>query len=885
MLGLWGARNLHDDAAVTTFLFTDIEGSTRLWEEEPVRMRSALEHHDAVSRLAVSNHRGEVVKMTGDGIHAAFHDPLDAIGAALELQLSLREFEANFGIALAVRCGIHAGTHFRRDEDFFGTAVNRAARIMAAAHGGQVLLSKLVAQRVDGRLPRDASLRDLGALRLRDLGRPERIFQLVHPGLRADFPALRSLEKTPTNLPHEWTSFVGREAECSRAAALLDAHRLVTVVGMGGLGKTRIALRVAATALDAYPGGVWYVELAPLRDARGVPLAVASVMGVKEEAGRPVIEALARHVADLEILVVLDNCEHLLHACADFAKQMLSSGRRLRILATSREPLHVAGEATLPLSALPVPDLRAPFEPLVLAQNAAVRLFIERAVAARADFELTNRNAAAVAAICHRLDGIPLALELAAARVRTLPVEQLAARLKDRFKLLKGGDSTMLPRQQTLRALIDWSHDLLSDPERALLRQLAVFAGGWTVGAAESVCQCDGEDVVDLLGRLVDKSMVAMSDGVGRYSQLETVRQYAQERLEASGGMLEVRSRHLAFHASLAEEAKTGMMGAEQSEWLERLDAERENIIAAHAYADAAPKGAQDGLRLISALKLYWINRGLLELGHRLTCEALERHGAAEGNFVRCKALFDLGQIRYFMGRYRESRRCLQEGLLIARELGDERAAQKILLPLGMAALGEGNADEAQRYLEEAFALASHGGDPRGLAAAASQLGQLKRVQGRNSEARELFDSALRIARAQDDAESIAIVQVNHAMLAILAADPQGAAEMLEEAFSIAARLNAKRVGQSAIEVCASLEAWRGHWTNTAILCGAAEIHARAMGIRRDPADEQFLAPLIAAASTAGGEGFVAALVEGRALGYEEAMGFARGLLLTSRRQ
>jgi predicted ATPase/class 3 adenylate cyclase len=872
------------DEAVTTFLFTDIEGSTRLWEVEPERMRPALERHDTIARGAVKHHGGEVVKMTGDGIHAAFSDPLDALGASLELQQALADAQATEGLALKVRCGMHAGPHQRRDDDFFGAAVNRAARIMAAAHGGQTLLSATVAQMLSGRLPEHVGLRDLGSVRLRDLGSPERIFQLVHPELRSEFPALRSLEETPNNLPHEVTSFIGRDAELARAGELLARNRLLTIFGMGGLGKTRLSLHVAAEAMDDYPDGVWFVELAPLRDPRGVAQAVATVLGVKEEAGRPVTEALARHVAKREILIVLDNCEHLVQACADFARQMLESGARLKVLATSREPLHVAGEVTFPLTALSVPDLRAPFEPAVLAQNEAAQLFIERAVAARPDFEVTTLNSSAIAAICHRLDGIPLALELAAARVRSLPVEQLAARLKDRFKLLKGGDLTQLPRQQTLRALIDWSHDLLSEAERVVLRQLAVFSGGWTLEAAEAVCIYPEEDVVDLLGRLVDKSLAALSSAAGRYSQLETVRQYSQERLEASDDSAHARSRHLAFYASMAEEAKTGMMGAGQSSWLEKIDEERENIIAAHAYADATPNGAQDGLRLISALKLYWINRGLLELGHTLTTEALERPLAAQRNFARCKALFDLGQIRYCMGRYDEARICLEEGLCIARELDDERAAGKILQHLGMAAFGDGDVDKARGYLEEAFALASGGADQRSVAAAASQLGQLNRVQGRNSEAHLLFERAIEIARSQGDVESGAIGQVNQSMLAILESDTARATGLLEQAVAVAMGLNAKRLGQAVIEVCAALEASSGRWTNAAILYGAAEAHASATGIHRDPADEQFLAPLIAAARTAGDASFDSAQAEGRALAYDEAIGFARRLLLTSRR-
>ena len=342
--------------AITTFLFTDIEGSSALWEREPARMRAALARHDAIARAAVEDHRGEVVKTSGDGIHAAFGDPLDAVRAVVELQQALADPAATGGVSLRVRCGLHAGVVERRDNDFFGSAVNRAARIMGAAHGGQVLVSQAVAVLISERLPTRVELRDLGTIRLRDLAHPEHVYQLVAPQLRQDFPALRSLEATPNNLPQQVTSFIGRERELSEAKELIGKTRLLTLLGVGGLGKTRLSLQLAADVMDDYPDGVWFVELAAIADARMVAQAAATVLGVKEEAGRPVGEALMKAVKDRRLLLVLDNCEHVVDACAELAKDLLQAGPHLKILASSREPLHVAGETSYPMPALAVPD-------------------------------------------------------------------------------------------------------------------------------------------------------------------------------------------------------------------------------------------------------------------------------------------------------------------------------------------------------------------------------------------------------------------------------------------------------------------------------------------------------------------------------------------------
>ena len=348
---------MHDPFAVTTILFTDIEGSTRLWEQDRARMSVTLAGHDAVARTAVEGNRGEIVKMTGDGMFAAFSDASDALNASLALQRSLADPATTNGVALRVRCGLHAGIVERRDNDFFGPTVNRAARIMGAAHGGQVLLSQAIADRVRESLPAAVSLRDLGSVRLKDLATPEHVYQVVHPELRHEFPALRSLEATPNNLPQQMTSFIGRERELSEVGAMLGQHRLLTLLGAGGLGKTRLSLQLGADVLDDFADGVWLVELAPSTDERMVAQAVASVLGVKEERGRPVVEALLEFVKDRHLLILLDNCEHLALACAALARDLLQVGREVRIVATSREPLHLAGEVTYQVRPLPVPEV------------------------------------------------------------------------------------------------------------------------------------------------------------------------------------------------------------------------------------------------------------------------------------------------------------------------------------------------------------------------------------------------------------------------------------------------------------------------------------------------------------------------------------------------
>ena len=493
---------------------------------------------------------------------------------------------------------------------------------------------------------------------------------------------------------------------------------------------------------------------------------------------------------------------------------------------------------------------------------------------------MTAHNAAAVADICRRLDGIPLALELAAARARSLSVESIAARLSDRFALLVGGDRTALPRQQTLRALIDWSHDLLTERERVLFRRLAVFAGGFSLEGAEALCAAGKDNIPDVpavLGQLVEKSLVEADGESERYRFLETVREYAQDRLEESGEADQARNAHLGFYLAYVEKASPQLRSAQQGVWLTRLDLERENILAAHAWCNRGEAECNVGLRLVSSMRRYWMVRGLLELGHQVTVEAIMRDGAQARSSARCAALFDAGQLSCWMGRYGEGQRYLEESLSIARELGDTKGVAVVLQPLAMASLGQGNITAARGHLEEALALAQSLGNKREIAAALNALAQINRMEGDLDSAEPLYENVVALARELDDREIVAIGLLNLAMVSIGRGAGDRARVALLEAHAIAAQSGSKPAGQSVLEVCAGLGALRAHWETAAGLFGAAEAQTAQTGLRRDPTDEAFLAPLIVKARTAMGEAaFAASEAAGRALTYDQAMAAAR---------
>ena len=849
---------------LTAILAADVAGYTRLMAADAGATVAALEEARAVFRKQIAAQGGRVVDMTGDSVLALFESAAGAVDAALAVQQALEAASQTTAAErrLRMRIGVHLGDVIEKpDGTIYGHGVNVAARLQAKALPGGLCMSETLYENVKAKL--GGSARFAGRQRFKNIDEPIAIWQIVPEGAAA--PAHYELDATPNNLPLQLTSFIGREGELAEVAKLLEQSRLLTLLGVGGIGKSRLSLELAAQVMPQFEDGVWLVELATLRDTRLVPQAVASVLGVKEAAGRPVSEALMQHVKDRQLLLILDNCEHLLQGCAELARALLQSGRAARLIASSREPLRIAGETTYAVPALP--------------QTEAERLFVDRARAAKPDFRV-NGAAAALAAVCRRLDGIPLAIELAAARVRTLPVEAIAARLDDRFRLLTGGDRTALPRQQTLRALIDWSYELLSEDERAVFRRLAVFAGGWTLEAAEAVCASGGVDqaaVLEHLSELVHKSLVVMDADSPRYRLLDTVRHYALERLEESGAGDEARMRHLRYCVGFAETARPELTGPKQGEWLARLDRERENLLAAHAWCERAPGGAELGLQLVYLLRPYWLSRGLLGLGKRLTADALMRQGAQSRDFARCRGLFVAGQFCNFRGEYQEAQRYLEESLAIARELGDKRRVVVALQPLGMAHLGCGDLAAARRHLEEALAAAAALNEPREIAAACNHLGQLLRVEGDLDRAEALYQRMLKLSRELGDRETTSIGLLNLAMVAISRGQDEAARRMLLDVLAIIDETGSKPSGQSLLEVCAGLAVLRRQWIQGARFYGAAEAQTAQTGIRRDPGDAAFLEPLIAAAQQAlRAELFAAAEGAGRVLSYETSMAEAR---------
>ncbi|GCL66145.1 ATP-binding protein [Pseudaquabacterium pictum] len=866
------------------FLFADIEGSTRLWEQQADAMAPALAQHDALARQAVADWQGQWVKGTGDGLHASFADAQQALGAVLQLQRALADAAAAGSLPLALRCGLHAGPAQARDNDWFGPAVNRAARIMSAAHGGQMLVSQTVADRLRPVLPAGVDLRSLGAVRLKDLDRPEPLWQVLAPPLRTDFPPLRSLEATPNNLAQQLNRFIGRETVLPELQALLGQHRLVTLLGTGGIGKSRLAVQLAAELLDAHPDGVWFIELAPVDDAQRLAQAVASVLGVQEEPGRPLDDTLRRHVASRRLLLVLDNCEHLVAGAAALAKGLLQAGAGVSLLATSRAPLQVAGEQVYPVPALGLPDPQrggiastSAATPEALLRHEAVRLFVDRARSADPAFALTSANAALVLEICQRLDGIALALELAAARVRSLPLPELARRLRDSLALLATRDTTVAPRQRTLQQLIDWSHDLLDADARVLYRRLAVFAGPWALDDAEAVCadpDLPADAVLDALDSLADQSLVAVlpaPDGSRRYRLLDTVRQHAAARLQAAGSEADAtRRRHAQVQLALAEAAQQQLAGADKAAALDRLDQARDNLLAALAWcaqdqaAPGARAAAELGLSLGIVLRPYWLSRGLLSVWRDATLQMLAHPAAQCRDALRARALFNAGQVACFMGRYAEAMPQLSECLEIARDIGDTAREAAVLQPLGMAANGLGDRAAARRHAQDGVAVARALDDPRRLSSALNALAQLDRMEGRLQAAQRSYSEALALAQAQGDDDFTAAFELNLAMVSLASGDLRSARNGARNALRIVDRLGSHLLATSVLDVCTALAVALDDARHGARWHGAAEQGFTTAGMQRDAADAAFLAAFLEAGRRSIGALFDAEVERGR---------------------
>ena len=766
-----------------TFLFTDIEGSTRLVQELGPRYGDALERHQALLRDAFR--AGVEAGTEGDSFFVAFPSATDAVRAAVDGQRALEAEGWADGHRVRVRMGLHTGQATIGADGYVGFDVHRAARIAAAGYGGQVLLSESTHALVSRELPDGVAIRDLGRHRLKDLTVPERIFQLAVYGMEADFPALRTMDSSRTNLPAQLTSFVGRERELGELQALARAHRLVTVIGTGGTGKTRLMLQASAELVGEQADGVWLVELAPISDPELIVQAVARGLGIRDDPGRPLMDTILDFLRTKSTLVLLDNCEHLIGSVAELAEQVLAASPGVSLIATSREALGVTGEQVyqVPSLGLPVatdmPDehgARGAFLADVR-DSEAVRLFVERAMAVLPSFALTPEEAPAVVEICRRLDGIPLAIELAAARVPLLSVQEIAVRLGDRFRLLTGGRRTALPRQQTLQALIDWSWDLLTEDERRLLRRISVFAGGCTLEAATQVTRLPDEaraggdpslDTLDALGRLVGRSLVVVDRGGStRYHLLETIRQYARDRLVAEDESSTMRDRHLAFFLGLAVEAEPALIGADMAARLARLDADADNLRTALDWAfEEDPPAA---LRLCLALAVYWRTRSVaegLEFLHRAADLAKSLHQSSDGALgeqseLVARVLAAAANASWMAGSASLGVPWAQESLQLARQTGDPQSLAEALNAMAMTTMFTGELDGVLEWTEEAVRIAEGIGVWSYIAFIESGLSQWEVERGNHEAAATRLEKATAAAERSGNPEAIAFTALS----------------------------------------------------------------------------------------------------------------------------
>ena len=872
-----------------TFLFTDIEGSSRLWERYPVDMGPALSGHDSVMRNAIEGNSGYIFKTAGDAFFGAFETAAAALRAAVDAQITLFKYEWGETGPLRVRMAIHTGVAEFRENDYFGPTMNRVARLLAAGHGGQVLLSFASGELVRDQLPAGVSLRDLGERRLKDLNRPERISQIIMEGLPTEFPPLRSLEVVPNNLPVQLTSFVGREREMNEVKRLLGTTHLLTLTGTGGTGKTRLSLQVAADILETFVDGVWLVELATLSDPDVLIEAVVGVLGVREDAGHSLQTSLVNFLRAKSLLLILDNCEHIIAAVARLADTLLRACPSLRILASSREAMAIAGETTWAVPSLSLPDMwRNQWHDgeLVeaLTQYEAVRLFIDRALAVQPSFKVTNENAPAVAQICWRLDGIPLAIELAAARVKVLTLDQIATRLDDSFHLLTGGSRTALPRQQTLRALIDWSYDLLSESEKKLLRRLSVFVRGRTLEAVEAVCSGDGVeeyDVLDLLTLLVDKSLVTREEESGemRYYILESVWQYGRMKLQDAGELNTMRDRHLAYFLKYAEEAEPKLFRAEQAEWLEKLEFERPNLRVALEWSVESPDRTVEGLRMTGALSRFWEVRSHFLQGREIYAAVLSQADAAAHTAERAKALTGAGRLAWCQDEDKEARTYFLEALGIYRELGNTEQTAFVLTFLAFVERSEGEVDEALKYLDESYKLSQGLNNPQLTAIINSACGTVAMDRGDAKLSLELKEKSLQRYRDIGDIYVVGLLSWSLSRAHIYLGEYDRARELLEECVATSRSLGNKWSIPYYLEGFGEVASGEGNAKRAAQLFGAGEALREKIGLAPSPPhDRMFYEKAVQAIRAAlPPEEFKAAWELGRGMKPEQALAYALG--------
>ena len=737
---------------IVTFLFTDIEGSTRLWKELPEKMRQMQARHDELIRLAVSEYGGVVFKTVGDQVCAAFSDPADGVGAAVAAQEALRRepWEAGIG-AIRVRMGLHSGSVELRDDDYFGLPLSHVARLHAAAHGGQILVSRATAALLERRLPAGATLLDLGSQRLKDLDGTENVYQLNAPGLETSFPPLRTAASVPNTLPQQTTPLIGRANELTEIGKLLESTRLVTLVGPGGTGKTRLSIEAASTTIERFPDGVYFVPLDTVTDPEQVPSAIAEALSIVPRSSESVLSSLARSLRDKAVLLLLDNFEQVSTA-ARVVATLLSSIRGPSILVTSREPLRIAGEREYQVPPLMLPDARPEISQEEIESSEAVMLFCDRARAVNPSFELTADNARAIFKICSRLDGLPLAIELAAARLRLFSPAQLEGRLADSLQVLAGNRRDLPERQKTLRGAIEWSYNILSEEDRLLFQRLAAFVGSFTLDAAEQVCVFQergaSPEVLDGIESLLNKSLLRRESSdtdPPRFRMMETIRAFANEQLAASGEEQVVRARHARFFSKLVEGFNSRMSNpsyraAHGEQQLRSFFPEMENVRAALAWS-IGEGDPEVGISIVHSLRTYLHLHGL-NREMRSWCDRLLSRENEMGVKQRGRLHLNTGWVALILGDEQSARNHLDLAIEYSTSSGDRESEAYSRVYAGMALTTDPrHLEDAEGLIRSAQEMFRTLGHEEGALFANSMLGDLFRTQGRYREALECFQS------------------------------------------------------------------------------------------------------------------------------------------------
>ncbi len=796
-----------------TFLFTDIEGSTRLSQEYPDTIQFALEKHHSILQDAINSNHGFVFLTVGDAICCAFENTDDAVRSAVEIQTNLAN-EKWDDAEIRIRIGIHSGKAEWNGKDYMGyITLARAARVMSAAYGGQIIISNdaytLLDSPIrseDSQITNNASenlersnfkvekkiwFRDLGERRLKDVNVPIRLYQVSSTGLREDFPPLNTLDARPNNLPVQLTSFIGREKEMKQLKDDLKLNRLVTLTSAGGSGKTRLALQTAADVIDEFENGVWFVDLAAVNDPALLIATLNEALGIKEESKRTTEETLVDFLREKEILILLDNCEQLIHACSELAERLLSSCPKLKIIATSREALNCRGETTYRIPPLTIPDPHSNSTPEQLAKFESIRLFIERALAVNPSFKVNDENASALAEVCSRLDGIPLAIELAAARTKILTVEKISEKLDDRFRLLTGGKRTALPRQQTLRALIDWSYDLLTEEEKLFWSRLSVLSGGWTLEAAEDICSDEmihKDEILDLLSQLIEKSVIIYDESTERYRILESIKQYGIEKLSDRNGMF---LRHLNYFLELSEKAEPELRSENAKFWLDMIEADHSNFIAAIDWS-LNNMNTEKGARAAAALGYYWSIIGNYSTGIRIV-ENILQSSESLTKTLEGKVLFWIGSFKWSQGDYELAKKYSEESLAIRKEIGDNYEIAFSMNNLGNISYHQADYERAKKYYEESLAIRKEIVDKKGMAVSMNNLGNIAYIQGDYEQVKEYFEESFAIRKEIGDKIGMATTMNKLSNLSFLKGDYEQAKKYSEEGLTMSKEIGDKK--------------------------------------------------------------------------------------------